>query len=105
MKIRLIGNKAKRLRNKSELAHKPLPWGKGRWHSRTVLWKARGHARRRRAIASASRRRNRLVAGRWGRPASRALRLLIRRGIEAMVMESPLAQQLFDTAVLLARVH
>lgn len=53
--------KARRLKSKKDLAHKPSGVGKGRWHSRTSLWKAKRKARRTRLIADASRRRNRTV--------------------------------------------
>lgn len=59
--IRKVG-KARRLRSKRDLAHKPSGFGKGRWHSRTCLWKAHQKARRKRIIANASRRRNRATA-------------------------------------------
>lgn len=51
--------KSSRLRSNKELAHKPSGVGKGRWHSRTALWKSKRKDRRKRLIADASRRRNR----------------------------------------------
>lgn len=51
--------KARRLRSKRQLVHKPLRQGKGRWHSRSALWASKRRYRRRRLIANASRRRNR----------------------------------------------
>lgn len=56
--IRRVG-KARRLRSKYQMAHKPSGHGKGKWHSRTSLWAYKRHARRRRLMADASRRRNR----------------------------------------------
>jgi hypothetical protein len=53
------GVRNQRLRSKYDLAHKPNGHGKGRWHSRTTLWEARGNARRLRKIAAESRRKNR----------------------------------------------
>lgn len=50
---------SKRLRSKDDLANKPSGHGKGRWQSRTVLWKARQKAKRKRAVAQGSRGRNR----------------------------------------------
>lgn len=57
--IRRFG-KARRLKSKRDLAHKPSGFGKGRWHSRTALWKSKRKDRRKRLIANASRRRNRI---------------------------------------------
>ena len=51
--------KQKRVRSKKEMAHKPSGFGKGRWHSRTTLWKSKRKDRRKRLIAAASRRANR----------------------------------------------
>ena len=51
--------KAKRLRSKKHLAHKPSGHGKGRWHNRTTLWKSKRKDRRKRIIANHSRRMNR----------------------------------------------
>lgn len=59
--IRAFG-KALRLRSKNQLAHNPSGIGKGRWHSRTALWKSKRKDRRKRLIADASRRRNRAAA-------------------------------------------
>lgn len=56
--IRKLG-KARRLKSKTQLAHKPSGHGKGRWHSRTSLWASKRKDRRKRLIANASRRRNR----------------------------------------------
>lgn len=50
--------KMRRLRSKSQLLHNPLKHGKGRWHSRSTLWRAKRHARRLRIISAASRRAN-----------------------------------------------
>lgn len=54
----LIVKKSKRIRSKRDLAHKPSGSGKGRWHSRTSLWKAHRKSRRLRKIRAASRARN-----------------------------------------------
>lgn len=51
--------KAKRLRARTQLAHKPSGRGKGKWHSRTSLWAYKRLTRRKRLIAHTSRRRNR----------------------------------------------
>lgn len=51
---------SKRLRSKADLQHKPSGFGKGKWHSRTSLWNYKRLSRRRRLIANASRRRNRV---------------------------------------------
>lgn len=59
--IRKLG-KAKRLRSKKALAHKPSGHGKGKWHSRTSLWAYKRLSRQKRLIANASRRRNRSAA-------------------------------------------
>lgn len=56
--IRKLG-KALRLRSKKQMAHKPSGHGKGRWHSRTTLWKSKRKDRRKRLIANKSRRLNR----------------------------------------------
>jgi hypothetical protein len=51
--------KAKRLRSKRQLAHRPSGFGHGKWHSRTTLWAYKRKARRKRLIAADSRRQNR----------------------------------------------
>lgn len=50
-----------RLRSKSQLKHMPSGHGDGKWESRASLWKYKQLTRRRRLIAKASRRHNRLV--------------------------------------------
>lgn len=54
--------KARRLRSKKQMAHKPMLTGTGKWHSRTSLWAYKRLSRRKRLIANASRRRNRIAA-------------------------------------------
>lgn len=49
----------RRLRSAKQLEHKPSGVGKGRWHSRQALWRAKRKDRRKRQIAAASRARNR----------------------------------------------
>ncbi len=51
--------KARRLRSRWQMAHKPSGVGKGKWHSRTSLWNYKRAARRARKVADASRRANR----------------------------------------------
>lgn len=51
--------KARRLRSRRQLAHKPNGHGKGKWHSRGALWAYKRHSRRVRQLADASRRANR----------------------------------------------
>lgn len=58
MRILRLG-KARRLRSKKALAHKPSGFGKGKWHSRSTLWAYKRKGRRLRLIAAESRRRNR----------------------------------------------
>lgn len=58
--IRKLG-KARRLRSKQQLAHKPSGAGKGRWHSRSCLWRSKRKTRRKHLISKASRRLNRRV--------------------------------------------
>ena len=54
--------KARRLRDRKKMAHKPSGHGQGKWHSRTSLWAYKRLSRRRRLIANASRRMNRAAA-------------------------------------------
>lgn len=49
----------RRKRSKAELAHNPSGHGKGRWHNKKTLWASRMARRKRNAVASASRARNR----------------------------------------------
>lgn len=56
--IRKLG-KAKRLRSRMQMAHKPSGTGQGKWHSRVSLWAYKRLARRKRLMADASRRQNR----------------------------------------------
>lgn len=58
VQIRKFG-KARRLRSRTQLAHKPSGHGIGRWHSRTSLWASKRKDRRKRLIANESRRQNR----------------------------------------------
>lgn len=58
MSIQIL-KKSKRIRSKKEMAHKPSGFGKGKWHSRTTLWKSRLARKKRNAVASASRAANR----------------------------------------------
>ncbi len=51
--------KARRLRDKKKLAHRPSGHGKGKWQSRTTLWAYKRLSRRKRIIAADSRRENR----------------------------------------------
>ncbi len=51
--------KARRLRSRWQMNHKPNGHGKGKWHSRTSLWAYKRQSRRARLTAAASRRRNR----------------------------------------------
>ena len=56
--IHTIRKISKRLRSARDLAHMPSGRGKGKWHNRKTLWAYKCLTRRRRKIASASRRRN-----------------------------------------------
>lgn len=56
--IRKLG-KARRLRHRSQLGHKPSGRGHGKWQNRASLWAYKRASRRRRLMANASRRRNR----------------------------------------------
>ena len=56
IKIRKVNQ---RQRSKKTMAHKPSGFGKGKWHSRSTLWRWKRAERRRRQIANESRRRNR----------------------------------------------
>jgi len=58
LKVRKFG-KARRLRSKRAMAHKPSGDGKGKWHSRTSLWAYKRKSRRLRKMADESRRLNR----------------------------------------------
>lgn len=51
--------KARRLRSRKALAHRPMLTGTGKWHSRNTLWRYKRASRRRRLIAAESRWRNR----------------------------------------------
>lgn len=60
MSVQIIKKgKARRLRSRYQMAHKPSGHGKGKWHSRTSLWAYKRLSRRKRLIAAASRRANR----------------------------------------------
>lgn len=60
MSVQIIKTgKARRLRSRYQMAHKPSGHGKGKWHSRTSLWAYKRLSRRKRLIAAASRRANR----------------------------------------------
>jgi hypothetical protein len=61
MQIKRWG-KARRLRSKMALAHKPNGHAIGKWHSRSTLWAYKRKSRRKRLIADASRRANRGAA-------------------------------------------
>ena len=51
--------KGRRLSSKKKLAHKPSGHGKGKWHSRTSLWKYKRKSRNKRIISNNSRCMNR----------------------------------------------
>lgn len=51
--------KARRLRSRDQMAHKPNGHSQGKWHSRAALWAYKRASRITRKIADASRRRNR----------------------------------------------
>lgn len=52
--------KSRRLRSIKQIVHHPTLRGTGKWHSRRSLWAYKRKARRKRLIAAASRRANRV---------------------------------------------
>ncbi len=59
MSVTIKVKKSHRLRSRKDLGHNPSGHGKGRWHSRTCLWRWKMKARRKRQVSNLSRRQNR----------------------------------------------